>query len=76
LDFSEWPIRRTWVTGRAFLDRAPVHVDDAQALVPEFPESEEMALRLGLRTILSVPLLRESVAVGAITIRRSEAIHR
>jgi signal transduction histidine kinase len=31
-----------------------------------------MALRLGLRTILSVPLLRESVAVGAITIRRNE----
>jgi GAF domain-containing protein len=72
LDFSEWPIRRTWVTGRAFLDRAPVHVEDAQAPVPEFPEGGEMALRLGYRTILSVPLLRESVAVGAITIRRSE----
>ena len=31
-----------------------------------------MAIRLGYRTILSVPLLRESVAIGAITIRRSE----
>jgi signal transduction histidine kinase len=72
LDFSEWPINPTWITGRAFLDRAPVHVDDAQASVQEFPEGGEMALRLGYRTILSVPLLRESVAVGAITIRRSE----
>jgi GAF domain-containing protein/anti-sigma regulatory factor (Ser/Thr protein kinase) len=72
LDFNEWPIRRTWITGRAFLDRVPVHIDDAQALVPEFPEGGEMALRLGYRTILSVPLLRESVAAGAITIRRSE----
>ena len=72
LDFNEWPIGRTWITGRAFLDRAPVHVDDAQAVVREYPEGGDMALRLGYRTILSVPLLRESVAVGAITIRRSE----
>ena len=72
LDFDEWPIKPTWITGRAFLDRAPVHVDDAQAVVQEFPEGGEMAIRLGYRTILSVPLLRESVAIGAITIRRSE----
>jgi GAF domain-containing protein/anti-sigma regulatory factor (Ser/Thr protein kinase) len=72
LDFNEWPIRRTWVTGRVFLDRAPLHIEDAQALVSEFPEGGEMALRLGYRTILSVPLLRESAAIGAITIRRSE----
>src|SRR5262249_27711862 len=31
VDISSWPIERGWVTGRAFLDRAPVHIHDAQA---------------------------------------------
>src|SRR5262249_21108632 len=28
VDFAEWPIGRTWVTGRAVVDREPVHVHD------------------------------------------------
>ena len=42
---------------------------DAKA---EFPDSQESSATLGIRTDLSVPLLREGIAIGAITIRRTE----
>ena len=72
IHFAEWPIGRGWVTGRAFIDRAPVHVHDLQAVAQEFPVGAEFALRLGHRTILAVPLLREDEAIGALVIRRTE----
>jgi GAF domain-containing protein/CheY-like chemotaxis protein/anti-sigma regulatory factor (Ser/Thr protein kinase) len=72
IDFADWPIGRGWVTGRAVVDRAPVHVHDLQASVDEFPDGSAFALRLGHRTILAVPLLREGEAIGALTIRRTE----
>src|SRR4030095_8357576 len=72
IHFTEWPIGRGWATGRAFIDRAPVHVHDLQAAAHEFPVGAEFALRLGHRTILAVPLLREDEAIGALAIRRTE----
>ena len=64
---------RGWITGRAFIDRATIHVHDPAAFAKEFPDGAGMALRLGYRSILAVPLLRENEAIGVITIRRSEA---
>ena len=72
MDFAEWPIGRGWGSGRAFVDRVPVHVHDLQASAHEFPDGSEMALRLGHRTALHVPLLREDEAIGALAIRRTE----
>ena len=72
LDFAEWPIGRGWITGRAYVDRTSVQVYDPEASAEEFPDGSEMALRLGYRTILAVPLLREHEAIGVLTIRRSE----
>ena len=72
VDFGDWPIGRGWVTGRAFVDRTPVHVYDLQARTQEFPDGSEMALRLGHRTILAVPLQSRDEAIGAIAIRRTE----
>ena len=66
------PIGPGWVTGRAVVDRTPVHVHDLSAAVKEFPAGSEMANRLGHRTTLAVPLMRESEAIGAILIRRAE----
>jgi len=71
VDFLDWPITRDWVSGRAFIDRAPVQVEDAQN-ASEFPVANEMARRLGFHTTLSVPLLRQDDRIGVITIRRSE----
>jgi GAF domain-containing protein len=72
MDFADCPIGRDWVTGRAFLDRVPVHVHDLQASIDEYPVGGQMALRLGHRTILAVPLLRNEEAIGVIGIRRTE----
>jgi GAF domain-containing protein len=69
---NTWPIERGWVTGRAFVDRQPIHIHDLQDCVDEFPDGAKMARILGHRTILAVPLLRDNEAVGAIFIRRME----
>jgi signal transduction histidine kinase/putative methionine-R-sulfoxide reductase with GAF domain len=72
MDFVKWPITREWTAGRSVVDRAPVHVHDLSAEADEFPEGQAMALRLGHRTILSIPLLREGEAVGSLSLRRTE----
>ena len=46
---------------------------DLAAAADEFPEGHALALRMGHRTILSVPLLREEEAIGSLSIRRTEA---
>jgi GAF domain-containing protein len=59
------------VTGRSVIDCRAVHVHDLLAC-DEFPEGQEVAQRFGVRSILSTPLVRDNVAVGAIMIRRAE----
>ena len=66
------PLTRGTVVGRAILDRQAIHVADLQAEEQEFPEGCAYAKELGYHTTLSVPLLREGVAVGAIQLRRTE----
>jgi GAF domain-containing protein len=67
-----FPCVRGQVTGRAVLERKPVHVIDLQAEADEFPEGSAFARRFGHRTIAAAPLLREGVAVGSIVLRRAE----
>jgi signal transduction histidine kinase len=66
------PIKREAATGRAVLDRRTIHVADMQAEWKEYPFGRENALRLGHRTILTVPLIRGGQAIGVIAIRRTE----
>jgi GAF domain-containing protein/anti-sigma regulatory factor (Ser/Thr protein kinase) len=67
------PINRGSVTGRAVVDRRAVHVEDLAAVAEsEFPEGRAFQRRMGHRTTLAVPLLREGTALGAILIRRLE----
>ncbi|MBZ9905312.1 GAF domain-containing protein [Mesorhizobium sp. BR115XR7A] len=73
VDDTGLPVARGVVTGRAVLDRAPVHVLDLQEAGREFPVGAEFARRLGFRAILAAPLLREEDVIGAIMIRRAEA---
>jgi GAF domain-containing protein len=67
-----FPCSRGTVAGRIVLERRPVHVIDLQAEAKEFPEGSAFAKRLGHRTILGAPLLREGVAIGTIQLRRTE----
>src|SRR5262249_56144522 len=57
MDFVKWPLTRSWTAGRAVIDAKPVHVHDLTAAPDEFPDGHAMAIRLGHRTILSVPPL-------------------
>src|SRR5262245_51054524 len=67
------PLVRGTTAGRAMLDAQAVHVVDIQTEVDEFPESSTLGRQLGIHTLLSVPLMRESAALGAITLRRTES---
>ena len=73
INLERWPINRKWITGRAVVDKAPQHIHDL--LGPEgddFPEARELQRNQGQRTVLSVPLLQEGEAIGAISLRRIE----
>jgi signal transduction histidine kinase len=66
------PVVRGTAAGRSLLERRAVHVADLQAEAEDFPESCALARELGHRTTLSVPLVRESAAIGVIQLRRAE----
>jgi GAF domain-containing protein/signal transduction histidine kinase len=69
------PISRHWTVGRAVLDKQPVMVSDFRGPKgDDFPEGREMSCRQGHRCTLSVPLLREGEAIGAIALRRMEPV--
>src|SRR5215467_7305303 len=61
------------VVARSILDRRTLHIADVQTQADEFPLSSEYARRLGFRTGLYVPLMREGVAIGLVALRRAEA---
>jgi len=67
------PIDRDSVVGSALLDHRTVQVADILTVPPdELRLSQEFHRRVGHRSMLVTPLLREATAVGAIVIRRME----
>jgi signal transduction histidine kinase len=60
---------RSHLAGRAILDRAIVHVQD---VLKDPAYSRELALAGGWRAVLSVPLLRDGVPVGALSVGKAE----
>jgi signal transduction histidine kinase/HAMP domain-containing protein len=67
------PVTRRSVTGRAIIDGRTIHIHDLAA-EPEDEDPEVRAVQrsFGQRTMLSTPLMREGVAVGAINLFRFE----
>ena len=65
------PIDRRSVSGRAFIEGHPFHVEDLSEAA-EFSLGRQMAARFGIRTFLAVPLVREAVPIGLITMQRTE----
>jgi signal transduction histidine kinase len=76
INVEKWPINRRWTAGRAFLDGEPVHLRDAWSEEgKEFPDSKALSDATNsadIRTVLSVPLMRDNDRVGAIVLRRTE----
>src|SRR5215510_9169946 len=68
--FPMSPNRET-IAARVILDCAVVHISDIEN-DPETPEaSREVALAVGYRSILSVPMLRDGRPIGAISVARA-----
>src|SRR5262249_44818247 len=66
-------LARTFATGRAILDREPIQIRDIEAPeADEFDQYRDAARQAGFRTLIAIPLLREGVAIGALTLRRRE----
>ena len=61
---------RDTCTGRALLESRAIHIPDVLA-DPDYTFKEAQRLG-GYRTMLGVPMLREGVAVGVLTLTRSE----
>src|SRR5215471_4096765 len=72
INVESLPLIRGTVAGRTFLDGRTVHLADLQRETKEYPESSENARRWGFHALLSVPLMREGVAIGVIGLRRTE----
>ena len=65
------PLDRDSAVGRAVIDRAVIHIEDLLAVVKkEFPNTAVLSERLGIRTLLAAPLMRENQPIGVIIIRR------
>src|SRR5262249_22416896 len=65
------PVSRETLGGRSILEARPVQVADALIDDREFPGISRFAREHGHRTLLSVPLVREGVPIGAIQLRRT-----
>src|SRR5438132_8989962 len=63
------PIGRDTTSGRAIVDRGGVHLADSW-LDPEY--THPLRDTIALRSILSVPILREGVPMGAVSVWRGE----
>src|SRR5262250_2279499 len=63
------PIGRDTTSGRAVMDRRVIHVEDTR-LDPEY--AHPLRDTIALRSILTVPILREGQGVGAISVWRGE----
>ena len=69
---AEAAIDRGKLSHRAVVERQIIHVHDlATEIETEFPGDKEVH-RLGIRTALALPLLREGVPIGVIIIQRTE----
>jgi len=53
------------------MDGRPLHISDLQAQLDEFPDVPRRP-GITIRTLLSVPLMREGIAIGVLQIRRTE----
>ncbi|UPJ54296.1 GAF domain-containing protein [Bradyrhizobium sp. 200] len=66
-------INRDYVAGRSVVDKMPIHVSDVFSEDgAQFPEARELSRSVGVRSILSAPMLRENESIGAILLRRTE----
>ena len=66
-------IDRSLPATRAIVDATIIHVPDLQGTTDEsWARAKEIGIRYGIRTVVSVPMLRAERALGSITLRRKD----
>jgi signal transduction histidine kinase len=65
-----WPLDRGSGAGGCILDSRLIAVADTAKGAKEFPRMPDLAIALGYRSVLFVPLLRDGKAIGCLTILR------
>ena len=65
-----WPLDRGSGAGSCMLDAEVIVVADTEEGAKRFPRMRELAISLGYRSCLFVPLVKDGAALGAITILR------
>ena len=66
-----WPLDRESAAGACMIDARIVNVADTAVAVHEFPRMKDLAIALGYRSGLFIPLLKERQAIGMIGILRA-----
>jgi len=67
------PIRRDLVAGRAVIERRTMHFADILAEPrSELGSAQELALRMGYRTVVAAPLMRQGEPAGVLGVWRTE----
>jgi GAF domain-containing protein len=74
---SRIPLNRGGMSGRAIVDRRVIRLDDVMAVMDEeFPTAAKLARSIGPhsipRSFLSIPLIRDGVAIGALAVEHDE----
>jgi GAF domain-containing protein len=75
-DGFELPIGRGSAAGKAVVEGRTVHIADQTAVAEEYPDSPIHTYDAvgATRSMLSVPLLREGTAIGALSVIRTEVL--
>jgi signal transduction histidine kinase len=72
-EVGSFTLKRTYITGRATLDRVTIHhADVVPFLDAEYPDAIANQRKFGFRAVLAVPLMREAGAYGSIFLFRRE----
>ena len=66
------PASRSNTSGRAMLDARVAFTEDTETDVEQSSAGRRVAMAVGARSVVSVPMLRDGASVGAITVARRE----
>ena len=70
---ASYDLKRTYISGRAALDRQTIHHADVLPLLEsEYPDAVANQRKFGFRAVLAVPLMREAGAYGVLYLFRRE----
>ncbi|MGH8739394.1 MAG: GAF domain-containing protein [Burkholderiales bacterium] len=70
---NPWPLDRASAGGACILDSRVIAVPDIAEAVPTYPRMAQLALDLGYRSALVVPLMREGKAIACLAMLRAQS---